>query len=399
MAAQPALPGAARSTLPVDGAAIEARFLRGLALLNGGQAAAAIPLFLDILAGDPTLVRVRLELARAYFAAEQWSRAREEFFAVLSTDLPEPARLRVLGFIRAIDARRGFDWDLSIGLVTLGERRRYDSDTVDLEIAGTVLPFTLERDTDTEPGLRVTGAARWRQGLTRVGATELVGFAGVDLDALEGPGARYDDITIGARTGVRFLGARSSVVAAAFGRSRHVAGDGFEDRFGLDLSFERRSAGGVSVFGAASWAVLDSAISDDRDGHAVAAQLGLRRSVGGRATLGAALRVEENRVAFDLEDYRDTELRVFGSYDAVRGITLRPELSLRYRDFRDPSPLFTASPNERAVQVALTVQKSDLFLGDGFSPFARVSHTRSRSDIDAYSYTESEVQIGLERRF
>lgn len=382
-----------------DGAAIERQFLTGLALLNARQAEAAIPLFLEILAVDPTLVRVRLELARAYFEAEQWSRARREFFTALSADLPEPVRLRVLGFIRAIDARRGFDWDLTVGLVTLGNQRDYDSDTI--ELGEDALPFQLNRNTDSALGARLTGAMSYRQALGRsaAGRTETVGFGRLDFDLLDGPGSEFDDLKVGVSTGLRFLGAQSSVVVSAFARTRHASGSSFEDRYGVEMTFERRTAFGASVFGAASYAEFDNTTRDDLDGTAVRGLLGIRRSLGGRASIGTSLRVEENRVDFDLDNYRDTEWRIFCSYEAAYGITLFPAIAMSYRDFLTPSPLFVQNPNERAIGVDLTLEKNDLFIGDGFSPFLRVSYERGRSDIDAYSYTETQFQIGLERRF
>ena len=72
---------------PVSSNNIEARFLIGLRDLETGKPDKAIEAFSAILAADPTLIRVRLELARAYFAAEKWDRARQEFFIVLSGDL------------------------------------------------------------------------------------------------------------------------------------------------------------------------------------------------------------------------------------------------------------------------------------------------------------------------
>ena len=50
---------------------IEQAFDYAMAALNAGQPRIAIPVLQAILADNPKLVRVRLELARAYFMAEQ----------------------------------------------------------------------------------------------------------------------------------------------------------------------------------------------------------------------------------------------------------------------------------------------------------------------------------------
>ncbi|MEM1078977.1 MAG: tetratricopeptide repeat protein [Pseudomonadota bacterium] len=383
-----------------DARTMEAQFLRGLALLNSGHPNDAIPFFLRLLAADPTLVRVRLELARAYYVAELWDRARQEFFTVLSGDLPEIVRVRVLSFIRSIDARRGFDWNLSVGLATVGDARSYDSDVVDLDFGFGVLPSTLDRD-DSALGLRVVGSAAYRKALDRslFSAGDTVAFVGANLDLTDGPNQQFDDTTIGVDAGLRFLAAQTSVAVSTFGSTRYIAGSKLEDRYGIRLIFERRTLLGGSIFGSASLAQLESALSTKRSGTVVTTELGFRRSLGGRAAIGTALRYEDNRVEDFSADYKDSQIRVFGSIDAAFGLTLSPTIYARFRDFDNPNPLFTANRDERAVGVELTVQKSDIFVGDGFSPFARVSYERTKSDIAAYRYRETEFQLGFERRF
>ncbi|WP_367181538.1 tetratricopeptide repeat protein [uncultured Ruegeria sp.] len=143
-----------------ESAKIETVFLGGLADLEQGNAQSAIGKFSSILAIDPNLVRVRLELGFAYFIARQWDRARNEFFTALSGDLPDPVRSKVLGLIREIDARRGFDWDLSLGLTDVGNQRDYDTDQIVLDFAGLNLPFRLNREKSSEIGMRVTGGRK-----------------------------------------------------------------------------------------------------------------------------------------------------------------------------------------------------------------------------------------------
>lgn len=380
---------------------IEAAFLTGLFLLDNGQPEQAIPIFLRILAVDPTLVRVRLELARAYYEAEQWSRAREEFFTVLSGNIPDPVRERVLSFIQAIDSRRGFDWDLTLGITTAGNSRQYDTDEIDLNFEGIVLPFQLDRPVGTELAARVAGAASYRRPLefSANQAFDAVAFVGVDFDLIDARGSQYDDYNLGARVGARLAWPTTTVTIAPFTSTRFFGGERVEDRFGLEATFERRNLFGGSVFGFTSFAEKDSRVSDDRSGRIANALIGFRRSVGGRATVGFSIGVEDSRVDFDLEDYTETEARIFGSYDALFGLTMRPSVYYGQRQFRNPSPLFTESPDETSVGFQILVEKNDFFIGDGFSPFASLQYERTKSDIEAFSFTDTQLQVGLERRF
>lgn len=380
---------------------IEVRFLAGMSSLNSGQPDAAIPQFSAILASDPTLVRVRLELARAYFEAGQWARAREEFFTVLSGDLPEPVRETVLRYIREIDARRGFDWNLQVGLTNTGDPRRFDSDQINLSFFGTELPFTFERDPETRLGLRATGSVIFRRpiNLTFGQRVQTTAFAEGFFDFTEGQGRPDDDNTLGARAGLRFSGARTTSSLAAVVSTQFSGGDRYEDRIGLEGAFERRTAMGFSVFGSVYYAKLFNRADDTLDGSLARASLGARRSLGGRAAIGLAGYLEDKRVDANLEDYRILGARVFGTVDVPMGLTLRPDVFYERKSFRNPSPLFTANPDERSYGAGLRVEKNDFFVAGGFSPFLDMRYRRTKSDIAAFSYKELRGEFGFERRF
>lgn len=88
-----------------DARDIEPRFLAGQTVLDAGRPAKAIPTFQNVLAQDPSLIWVLPELARTFFVAEIWQRARSEFFADLSANLPDLVLRNVRRFIRAVDSR------------------------------------------------------------------------------------------------------------------------------------------------------------------------------------------------------------------------------------------------------------------------------------------------------
>ncbi len=71
------------------------------ALLDG-----AITAFRALLAANPDGVRVRLELARAFFAKGQDALARRHFRRVLAGDIPPPVAANVERFLAAIEARK-----------------------------------------------------------------------------------------------------------------------------------------------------------------------------------------------------------------------------------------------------------------------------------------------------
>ncbi len=319
-------------------AKIEALFLSGLQDLELGNTDSAIEKFSSILAENPNLVRVRLELGLAYYLARQWNRARNEFFTVLSGDLPAPVRDKVLGLIRQIDARRGFDWDFSIGATNVGDQRNYDTDEIILNFSGIDLPFRLNRDQTSEIGLRATGSANFRQPIAaKVFGADTVAFASLSFDITEARMSQYDDYIFGTRFGLRML---TQNTTASFGpvlTTRLLGGNVFENRVGLQAAFERRNQRGWSVFAVLNGAQLHNPTSPLLDGHEIDADIGVRRSFGGRGTIGASIFLESKDVDDNLENFIRQRFTIFGQVDTRGGFTLRPSVYVESKRFRTRS--------------------------------------------------------------
>ena len=73
----------------------------------------AIAAFREMLVADPTLVRVRLELARAFFLKGEDRLARQHFERVLAGGVPQAVAHNVRRYLATIRARRR--WDLHAG--------------------------------------------------------------------------------------------------------------------------------------------------------------------------------------------------------------------------------------------------------------------------------------------
>ncbi len=396
--AQPA--AESQSKTVSDDAKIETLFLTGLQDLQAGNTDAAIEKFSSILAENPNLVRVRLELGLAYYLARQWGRARNEFFTALSGDLPEPVRAKVLGLIRDIDARRGFEWDLSIGLTNVGNQRDYDTDNIVLNFSGLDLPFILNREKSSEIGVRVTGSANFRKPVDwKVFGADAVAFAALTFDVTEARTSQYDDYIFGTRFGLRALTQNSTASFGPLATTRLLSGNVFENRIGLQAAYERRNQTGVSFFTLLSASKLHNPTTSQLDGHEVDAEIGLRRSFGGKGLIGVSYFYEDKSVEDNLENFIRQRFTIFGQVDTRGGFTLRPAVFAQHKRFKTPSVLFTGNPNENTWGASLRIEKNDVFFANGFSPFLLLSYERTKSGIDAFSFTESGFELGIERRF
>ncbi|GAA6182580.1 hypothetical protein NBRC116594_40180 [Shimia sp. NS0008-38b] len=400
---------------PTAAVQIEVAFDYAMAALQAGQPRVAIPVLQSILAEDPKLTRVRLELARAYFLAEQWARSREEFFRVLSGDLPEPVRKTVLAFIRQIDARRGFDWDLSIGLTSAGNKRRYNTErlkTNPLYYGG--LPYVdYNRPVENVPALTLSGRMSLRRQLDGLSSenTSVVGFMSLGLNAVEAQRRSYDTQQVISQLGLRLLSRKTTISVGPIAKAQWEAGRHVEDRFGLQVGFERRSLAGGSAYGELNYLIVDNTIGvrpndptdyDARDGESLTGTVGYRRSVGGRALIGSDFTYERrdfDRSVVGIEGFHAYKLRVYASIDVSDGWTLSPSLHVRHKDAWGVTPVFVNNPDETAFGGSLRVERSDIFLPGGYTPYAQLDFERNRSGIEAFSYETLGFQIGVERRF
>jgi len=377
----------------------EREFALGLALMAAGRPRDAAAVFAAILSRNPNLDRVRLELARAYFLSRQWGRARSEFLSVLSGDIPESARATVLRLLREIDARRGFDWDADLAIARLGDTRNYESDTIFVNFGGAARPFRLDgRDGETALGLRYAFSAALNQNIPRLSRSRVqtLGFGRITVAGDEGPGARFDDLTLTGEVGARFIWPRAALRLAPTLSRRFIAGSALEDLKGLRATFQNRTRKGAAFTLSGVWQKVDRLGSDRRDGHVARISFTASRPITPRTTLGASVLIEDRDAASPVDDYRRTRLTGFGAFDVGRGITLRPSLYLERKKVDRRGP---AVADETGKGAALTVESNRIILGNGFTPYARFEFAQVKSDIKAFSYRESFVSVGFERQF
>jgi tetratricopeptide (TPR) repeat protein len=84
---------------------LQVLFLSGALYAIKGRYSEAAEEFRLMLARDPTLVRPRLELARALFLAREYNAARYHFEQVLASPLPDMVRANVLNYLTLIRER------------------------------------------------------------------------------------------------------------------------------------------------------------------------------------------------------------------------------------------------------------------------------------------------------
>ena len=218
-------PLAARKPVPN-----EVLFLIGLAGVEGSHRPglsekardalldAAIEALRTILIRDPGLVRVRLELARAFFlkGRDPLARlrgadalAREHFERVLASGPPAAVALNVNRFLAQMRARK--DWTGRLGFALAPDTNLGGSsgdDIIWIPVGGQRLPFTLDRPAEKSSGI---GIVAWAGGEYQYPlAREWRLRVGGDFSRREYRSDKFDRMTVSGHLGPRWLVGRAT---------------------------------------------------------------------------------------------------------------------------------------------------------------------------------------------
>ncbi|MDE0385779.1 MAG: surface lipoprotein assembly modifier, partial [Defluviicoccus sp.] len=219
-----------------------ARFLLGLAAIGASQLEGvpearrdalldeAIATLRAMLVARPELVRVRLELARAFFHKGEDGLARRHFEHVLAGRPPAAVALNVNRFLAAMRARKR--WSLRVGMALAPDSNiGAASDERIIYIHG--LPFRRDAEELTTSGMGVSAwlggeyeyplGPRWRL------------RAGGDLSRREYRASEFDQLTVSGQVGPRRLIGRGSEVSLLLTGLHHWTGSGLSEPSHRDI--------------------------------------------------------------------------------------------------------------------------------------------------------------------
>ena len=237
----------------------------------------AIAAFREMLVDDPTLARVRLELAHAFFLKGEDRLARQHFERVLAGSPPPAVVLNVQRFLATIRARRR--WSLHAGFALAPDTNiGGSSDQRIIYIYG--LPFERDAEDLATSGIGASVWGGWEYEHPLAERLRLRG--GIDASRREYSGSRFDQTYLSGHAGPRWLigrGADASLLASA--RRRWNAGAPAYDALGVRLEAGHRFTRRVTANAGASWHERSYRTEDHLDGPAM--DVSPRRGLGGEA--------------------------------------------------------------------------------------------------------------------
>ena len=379
---------------PGEGDIDDLDFLHGSIALRRGDWQAAIERFRAMLARNPNLPRVRLDLALAYFQAREDRRAAYHFrLALGDKDLPPVVRARALALLDQI--RRRKSWSVS-GSLALAPDTNINQATSAREVALFGAPGRLSDDARQTSGVGVSanilGGYEWRL----AEALRFRALAGLRTRTYET--TQFNEQFVSLRAGPRFLFSKFDLRPELTARVRLLGNDTYSRSAGFEVS------GNWLI--APTWR-LSAAVGGEQiayetflgDGHLYSGQLGLAHALGKATLLQADTVFRREILERDAYSWREYIVGVSASRELPWGFVLAGGPSYRWRKYGAPLPIF--GPNARQDQtlagwIKITNRYVDLF---GFMPEITIRHERRDSNLDLYDYRRTAGEFGIVASF
>ena len=209
----------------------------------------AIGAFRFMLISRPELVRVRLELARAFFFKGDDDLSRAQFERVLAGNPPPPVVANVRNFLAQIRARRR--WTLHGGF-SLAPDTNIGATSEERTIYISGLPFVRDAEELSTSGV---GLSAWLSGEYQYPLGDRRRLrAGADVSRRDYAGSRFDQMFASVHAGPRWLvGANAEMSLLANVQRRWIGGDQLYDSIGARLEAARRVSRRVTANAWASY--------------------------------------------------------------------------------------------------------------------------------------------------
>jgi tetratricopeptide (TPR) repeat protein len=379
--------------------AAQVQFLLGLLDRQDKDYDSAIHRFRRILVDDPKAVRVRLELARTFYEADDYAGAERQFRFARAGKLPEAVAQNVDRYLMAVRQRKTFSFGLAVAIVPDSNLNAGPAtDTVTLY----GLPFELSPDARKNSGVgaSIDLSTEWAPRVA--GNTKL--RVGGQLHRVQYGASQFNDMTLSAYAGPRVNLKRWELNIVGSAARRWYGDKPYTDLFAGSFDATYNVTARFAVGGAASVNYIDYLRNPLQSGPGGT----LAANVIYVPTPASLLRgtVQAGRQGAKIKGYANRSRLVGLQYlrEFKGGITVA--LSPAYTRIDYDGPLSPERPNDTfgitrrdrqfTVQAALLNRRIDWY---GFTPRLAYTYTRNVSSIALYTFSRSRFEIGLTSEF
>ena len=357
----------------------------------------AIASLRTMLIDRPGLVRVRLELARAFFLKGEDSLARGHFERVLAGKPVAPVVANVQRFLVEIRARRR--WTMYLG-AAMSPDSNIGGASDEQIIYINDLPFRRDAEELTTSGI---GVSVWTGGEYQYPLGDRLRLRlGGDVSRQDYGGSKFDQTSVSVHAGPRWLVDRDTEVSlVGTARRRWTGTEPSNDDLGARVEAGHRLTPRIRVSGRASWYRRDNRTKDFLDGPILDFTLGgswvilpiLRAD-------GAAGYASERPKS---ERWRNASrwLRLGASVALPLGFNVGGSGELRMTDYEGNWFPHTpdGAPREDRTRILRATVHNRAFTLYGFSPQLVVTNEARDTNAQLYDYKRTRAELRAVRQF
>ena len=377
------------SRLTVRPGDTDALFFKGLINVAKGEYRGAISSFRAILIDHPGSVRVRLELARAFYLNRDFGNASRQFRLALGGDLPAPVVANIRAYLGAIREAKDVSYSASLS-VAPDSNINTGSSAREVSLFG--LPFDLSDDARKRSGvgIAVDSAGEWAP---RIGAHARL-RTGVGLQRREYRRSGFDDMTLALYAGPRRAWNRTDVSLLGSATWRWYGGRPYYRGLGMRLEASHDATPRLSVSGAASLTRIRYRQSPEMDGTISSLAGGVAYALTPASAL--TLRGGLSRQGARDEGYANWAEFVGIGYhrELPLGFTVSVEPSLSSARYDAPLLAFGERRKDRTRSLGVTLLNRRILLSR-FTPRLLLTSVRQSSSIPLYAFKKNRVEMGL----
>ncbi|MEM8936775.1 MAG: surface lipoprotein assembly modifier [Pseudomonadota bacterium] len=369
-------------------------FLQAVIHAAEGELIEARDLFRKILADNPELSRVRLELAQTLYALEDDEAARHHFNAVLADDPSMAVRRNIERFLQSMQKRKALQVRAALSLVPDSNVNNATTDDT-VQLFG-FLPADLSDDARRRSGLGMRSSLNvvWLPKIAENWRAELSG-GGAFTDY---ENTTFDDVLTHADIGLRRIQSHGyTSVAGAFGH-RWFGGASFYQSYGGRLFKTRRLSSRLSASGYISASYFDYKRDDGRDGPVLSSSINLLRALSSTSYAGARLSLTREFAKEEAFRSTDYSLQLSGIREFGGGLTVELTPSIGRRPFEGVNPLFAKRRKDIRAGVSIAATKRD-WSYRGWAPVFSYGYTRNFSNINIYDFSRHRGELKFTRTF
>ena len=357
----------------------------------------AVTALRSMLIDQPGLVRVRLELARAFFYKREDGLSQENFERVLAGNPPDPVGANVRRFLSQIRARRR--WSMHVGFAVAPDTNiGGTSNERTIYIFG--LPFRRDAEslTTSGVGLSVWGGGEYQHPLGDRVRLRL----GMDASRKEYSGGRFDRMLVSWHAGPRVFMSRTTEFSV-LGNWRHQWSANDPDYFDLGgrMTVAHRFSRRLTANGNASWHDRRYRTRKALDGPVRNFSLSAGWVVTPTVRLNATAGYGRDRP--ETVRYRNESkwLQAGVSVALPRGFTVGGGGGVRWTDFGGEWPPNTPPGvfrEDKTYNLRASVHNRALTFF-GFSPKVSVVHEVRKTNAQLYDYKRTGGELRVVRQF